>query len=198
MIKFAKKYGVAIGAFILLMCIGLVVDLPLDKAIYNPSSLPSILFESFGTLTGYLPFLLFFCMAASDNKIKSKLRIVSCAVGLAVSGAIVFIGVSGLIKRQVMADISIGYVAAGAILLVCICIMICTRACAELKPKLYFLFGLSGVYSAVLTLVINVLKLIWQRSRFDDMLVSGDFSAFTAWIRPFGNGGNSSQNLLLF
>ena len=30
-----------------------------------------------------------------------------------------------------------------------------------------------------------------NRTRFDDMLALGDFSAFTHWLRPLGNGGSS-------
>ena len=40
-------------------------------------------------------------------------------------------------------------------------------------------------------LVINLLKILWNRARFDEMAASGDFSAFSPWYLPGGNGGTS-------
>lgn len=47
------------------------------------------------------------------------------------------------------------------------------------------------VYFIVELAVIGLLKLVWARTRFDDMLAAGDFSRFTSWLRPFGQGGTS-------
>ena len=44
---------------------------------------------------------------------------------------------------------------------------------------------------------INIIKAVWQRTRFDDMLTAagggfeGAFAQFTSWMQPFGNGGSS-------
>ena len=43
----------------------------------------------------------------------------------------------------------------------------------------------------------NIIKAVWQRTRFDDMLTAagggfeGAFAQFTSWMQPFGNGGSS-------
>lgn len=37
----------------------------------------------------------------------------------------------------------------------------------------------------------QLLKAIWQRTRFDDMMAAGDLSGFTSWLTVPGNGGNS-------
>lgn len=47
------------------------------------------------------------------------------------------------------------------------------------------------VYFILELAVIGLLKLVWARTRFDDMLAAGDFSRFTSWLRPFGQGGTS-------
>ena len=39
--------------------------------------------------------------------------------------------------------------------------------------------------------IIQLLKALWQRSRFDLMAEAGDFSAFTPWLQFPGNGGDS-------
>ncbi|MEG0617058.1 MAG: phosphatase PAP2 family protein [Oscillospiraceae bacterium] len=189
--NFVKKYGVGIFVFIVLMIIGLFVDLPLTNALYHPQFMPSVLMECFGTLPLYLPFLLFFSLAASDNKIKSKLRIIATGFGLCASAAVVFVGVSGLIKRKYIPDMSVGYVAGAAVFIMCVTIMFLFRCKDNTKPKLYFLFGVGCVYSVLGTVIINILKLIWKRTRYDDMLALGNFDKFTSWLQPFGNGGTS-------
>ena len=47
------------------------------------------------------------------------------------------------------------------------------------------------IYMVLDNAVINVLKMIWARTRFDDMMTMGSMDAFTAWWQPFGNGGTS-------
>ncbi len=39
--------------------------------------------------------------------------------------------------------------------------------------------------------IIQLLKAIWQRSRFDHMAAAGDFSAYTPWLQLPGNGGDA-------
>lgn len=39
--------------------------------------------------------------------------------------------------------------------------------------------------------VVNLLKLLWQRTRFDDLLAAGDLSGFTHWLQAPGGGGSS-------
>lgn len=39
--------------------------------------------------------------------------------------------------------------------------------------------------------VIHILKPIWQRARFDEMLAGGSFADFTVWYRLPGGGGSS-------
>ncbi|MEG2405089.1 MAG: phosphatase PAP2 family protein, partial [Oscillospiraceae bacterium] len=62
---------------------------------------------------------------------------------------------------------------------------------AATHKKLQFLFGVGCVYMVLNNIVVNILKLIWQRTRFDDMLATGSMEGFTPWYLPFGNGGSS-------
>lgn len=39
--------------------------------------------------------------------------------------------------------------------------------------------------------LVQLLKAVWQRTRFDDMVAAGDFSHFTGWLQPGGYGGSS-------
>lgn len=62
-------------------------------------------------------------------------------------------------------------------------------AWAPLRPWLgraRFVCFWGTVYFAAELIAINLLKLVWARTRFDDMLAAGDFSRFTSWLQPLG------------
>lgn len=46
-------------------------------------------------------------------------------------------------------------------------------------------------FIAVENIVINILKSVWNRSRFDNMVANGTLDRFTSWITVPGNGGTS-------
>lgn len=39
--------------------------------------------------------------------------------------------------------------------------------------------------------LLQSIKLVWNRTRFDDMVALGNFDKFSVWYLPFGNGGSS-------
>ena len=64
----------------------------------------------------------------------------------------------------------------------------CAGSSAARLGRARFVCFWGTVYFAAELIAINLLKLVWARTRFDDMLAAGDFSRFTSWLQPFGQG----------
>ncbi len=181
------------------LCVGLAVfvcgmaaagmwDLALDTALYNPTSTFAIAMECLGFLPIYLPVLFWLDTLLLDRSLKKPLRI--GALVLRTAG---FLGLAAYIlhnfqKRGVTTAAAVSVVLFA--LLSLIPLWLCARSEA-LRKKLVFVMRWGTIYMILDNAVINVLKLIWARTRFDDMYAAGSFDAFTAWWQPFGNGGTS-------
>ncbi|MEG1153510.1 MAG: phosphatase PAP2 family protein [Ruthenibacterium sp.] len=172
------------------MTAGFLWDLPLDIAVHNATWLPAILMESFGFYLQYLPpIFLFFCFAKTKT-VPLWARILLGVIATLGGAALIVYSGTRLFKRETPAAGLILIVFALLFALCCFVLIRALRQTAFLQ-KATFICAWGTVYLLVSTLVINVLKLIWNRTRFDDMLALGDFSHFTAWIHPFGMGGSS-------
>ena len=53
------------------------------------------------------------------------------------------------------------------------------------------LTALWGTFTVAHLLIVNVIKPIWGRLRFDDMIAAGRLAEFTPWTQPAGAGGSS-------
>ena len=62
----------------------------------------------------------------------------------------------------------------------------------QICRRLHTAMGWAVIYMILNNVIIQLLKRVWDRTRFDDMLAAGDFGAFTSWFEPFGNGGSLS------
>ena len=78
-----------------------------------------------------------------------------------------------------------------------ICALALYRSRSGGRKKLEFVCLWGTVYLLAGLAAINIIKAVWQRTRFDDMLTAagggfeGAFAQFTSWMQPFGNGGSS-------
>lgn len=178
--------------FALGMAAAALWDLQIDIAIHSPTNFAAIWMECFGYYPLYLPALLWlgFEMAAPDRA--PWLRGL-CAVGqLAGAGALAFISWKNLNTRGVAASIVLT-IGVWAVFFVCegLLLAYALRRGEKRRRKLCFVFRWGTVYLVLETIVVNVLKPIWNRTRFDDMLAQGSFDRFTGWLQPFGHGGSS-------
>ncbi len=172
-------------------------DLPLTAALYAPQNTFAILMESFGWYPAFLPpvFLgLLWCVRPHGSRVGLALR----AVGGLAAGAILVLvyrsGLHHLAQREMLMDagdpvfwlwIATLTVAAGALVLAAV------RFTAPTRTKLLFFALVGCCYLVVDYAVIETLKLVWARPRFDDMLGTGSFAWFRSWYLPFGHGGTS-------
>ena len=173
------------------MAAGAVWDLPLDHALYSPASLPAILMEAFGYYPLYLPAAGLALCAAADQRIAPPWRVLCGAAALAGCAALAAHSFSVLRRRG--APVPMLFTCAVWLVLAVGGALALRYACvsAARLGRLRFACFWGTVYFILELAVIGLLKLVWARTRFDDMLAAGDFSRFTSWLRPFGQGGTS-------
>lgn len=171
-------------------------DLPLDQALYSPGNLYAIIFEGFGWYPVYLPTLLLCAVLLTANS--GKLKIWQfCAAALVFVGGFTGIAHSSfgtLVQRGLLSgltDIRIWFWFAAALLLVVAMLTLCQRASASTRLRLLCFSVWGSVFMLANHVVIKALKMLWQRTRFDDMMAAGSFEAFTPWYHIMGNGGSS-------
>ncbi|MEG1548838.1 MAG: phosphatase PAP2 family protein [Ruthenibacterium sp.] len=177
-----------------LFCIGMTAaafwDLPLDAALHHGTWLPAVLMECFGFYPMYLPpIFLFFCLAKTKT-VPKWARFLFAVLAVCGGAALIVYAGNGLVKRAVP---HFGAILCGFSLVFALCCALFIFALRDgvFLQKIKFVCAWGCVYLLLDGVFINVLKLIWNRTRFDDMLALGDFTAFTAWYRPFGAGGTS-------
>ncbi len=177
-----------------LLAVGALWDLPLSQLLYQPQSMLGLVMECFGFFPLYLP-LIFLCISYGKNpRCKAPLRVLLPVIGAAGWGALWYVGLHHLMKRNALSPsqtpMLLALILAG-LLLGAMCILPILRAPTATVKKLQFLFWVGSVYMMLNNLLINLCKLLWQRTRFDDMLRAGSFADFTPWYLPLGNGGSS-------
>lgn len=165
-------------------------DLQIDKALYNPTFSPAILVESCCYYVLYMPTAVLCALAATDKKQKLWLRIVGGGLAVIAVIALCIYTTYSINKRgaEYALYISVGiWVAILAVLFA----VFRTQYSESFKKKAYFVCAWGTVLCALELSVINIVKMFWNRTRFDDMLAAGSFEKFTPWFHPLGNGGTS-------
>ncbi len=165
-------------------------DLSLTRYLYQPDDPPAIFMESFGFYPIYLPALLWLCVQWLRPGAWAA-RLAAFASSLILAGYLAYYSVTHLARRGVRHP---GLYAAVVLLATAFCLGWVVRLClAGTSTARRARFGLwcGTLYLLIHWVVIYVCKLVWNRTRFEDMLQNGDFEHFTRWLFPFGNGGTS-------
>ena len=184
-----NRIWVAIG--VLLFGAGMAVsamwDLEIDIFLHSPESVPAILMECFGFYPLYLPTILWVVCVAANPLHKLWQRVAAGLVGLAGTGFLVWYGQHGLLKRSLAYATRYSVVIWGLLLAGVVGLLLAKLPLARLE----FVFGWGTAFMLLNNIVTNLLKVVWARTRFDDMMATGGFESFTSWLHPFGNGGSS-------
>ncbi len=198
---------------VLVFAAGFVVasiwDLPIDQALYSPQNPFAILMECFGWYTAFLPaplllLSLFFWLILARPGVAAvrpqsrgvRLLFGVLAIMLAVTACFVLLYSSAhdLARRGWLVDAGSGkavFLAVGTLLLVGMLLAGVGMLWGKYHRQLLFVAVFGTAFLAVNQAVIQLLKWIWDRTRFDDMVAAGSFADFTVWFRPFANGGTS-------
>lgn len=169
-------------------------DLDINLALYSRYNFFAIFMEAFGWYTAFVPPLLLALLVATTPRgsLPVRRRILAFTVSLVGFGAIYFKSGGYLYDRGLLESSGafVTWLVAGGVFAL-LCLLAVMRVPQRLREKLFF-FSLAGsVFCVAIQAIASGTKLIWQRTRFDDMVYSGSFADFTPWYRPFGNGGSS-------
>ena len=189
-----KTKYIPAAAGLVLFCAGMAAgaawDLQINQALYSPPQPLTVFMESFGFYPLYLPAILWVLTAALRAE-KTAVRAACLAVCAGGAAGLWAYSAHELAKRDVPPLAPCLAVWAILAALAALYARMLRSTPPALNARLSFAMGAGFAYLAAQTVVINALKAVWARTRFDDMLAAGDLSQFTAWFRPFGNGGSS-------
>lgn len=173
-----------------LLIAALRYDLALDHMLYSPKNPFAILMEAFCYWPLYLPFALLGAVWA--NLYTDVRRILGDLFTVLTFGGLLFLSLPNLASRGLTA----GYSSPLGILLTFVftlaAIKWASRGSQGTLLRLEFLAKFGILFCVFNNIVINLLKLLWTRMRYDDMAKLGDFSAFTPWVRFGAVPGNTS------
>lgn len=186
-ISFALLGMLAVG----LMAVALQYDLALDHMLFSPKNPFAIIMEAFCFWPLYLPFALLGAVWA--NLYTSDVRrILGDLFVVLTFGGLLFLSLPNLAERGLTA----GYSSPLAILLIFVLTLTAIKLAGRcgkgtlLRLEFFAKFGI--VFCIANNAIINLMKLLWTRMRYDDMAKLGDFSSFTPWVRFGEVAGNTS------
>lgn len=171
-------------------------DLAINQALYSPTQPFAVWMEAFGWYPAFLIVVFYALLWLILPKVQHAWW------QMAAGGAVCAGGLAGILYKSIQELCKRGWVSgyldprsclvlAGVALLGGLMLLAALRTPATLRPALQFWGFWGSVYTAANQAAVYSIKTLWQRTRFDDMLPTGSFDAFTPWYRPLGNGGSS-------
>lgn len=194
--KISTGIILALFAYIIGFWVASIWDLSLNISIYSPTNPYAILMEAFGWYPAFLVFV-FYC-ATWYAKLQKSGKFWQKALPPLLAFITLAIMAWDSIRRLTERGWLTGFTDWRCLFCILFVVLlgyflftIASKAPLD-REKQFSFFGFWGtVYLAANQVVMFLLKHLWQRTRFDDMLAFGNFSDFTPWYMPFGNGGNS-------
>ncbi len=188
--NFVRKIAIALLVVAAVVLLGICAryDLTINQTLYSPNSGFAIFMEAFGWWVLYLPGLLWggFLLRRNGHSVWGTLIALgsACAMWLPTF--------SYLQNRGWVAQVPL-WVEIAFVAVTFVCSVLFAGIPDRRTTMRLSLLCCSGFFMMLLVnLVTNVVKMIWNRSRFDEMLAAGTLSEqFTPWYLPFGNGGSS-------
>lgn len=187
-------------AAVLVFAAGFVVatlfDLPISQELYSSRNGFAIFMEAFGWYPIFIPALLFFALLAArkNTPLFPVFRIAGILAYTLGFAAVYYNSYVYLVDRRVLAPVLgwklIVFLIAGLALYVTL-LDTAFHIPEKRRAGLEFFATWGTVFLITEQVAINLLKSLWQRSRFDEMLMSDRLYEFTPWYQPFANGGSS-------
>lgn len=175
-------------AAIALLAVCTQYDLQINQTFYQPTFAPAVFMEAFGWWPLYLPGLIWggFLLRRNGHPVWGTI------ISLGSACAMWLPTLSYLQKRNWLAQLPV-WAGAALVTVTFVCAVLFAGIPGRRTTMRLSLLCCSGFFMmALVNIAANIIKLIWNRSRFDDMLAAGTLSEqFTPWYLPFGNGGSS-------
>lgn len=195
--KQARPYALLAGVVLFGLGFALAAgqDMNLAEKLYSPHNLFAVLMEVFGWMVAYMPLLhygLLLLTRPRGSRLPLWANIGIGAVLVAVLGVVYYVCFGYLLKRGMAAPgvdtwlwFAAGLVFAGFLVALTVFVK------PERRPLYEFINACGVVVLAGNLAVVNALKFLWQRARFDEMLAVNQLGQFTPWYLPQGAGGSS-------
>lgn len=183
-------YGVLIGIVTVLLVLGSLFDLQIADTVYQPTNIMARLLESVGIFPPFVfvgaTFAVLLYLVKEEDA-KRTLKKVLCVAAIVLTYLVFGYMASETYVTVLWGRAIFAVVAAGALTPLTL-LFFRNKKTTELKRYCIFLIFASivSVVSSVVT--INVVKFLWGRARYREMVASGDafFSGFTQWYHPNG------------
>jgi|GEM_PF-348438 len=164
----------------------------LSRALAGLPGWGGIAFLGFGLATG-------FAHLVPETRIKTKVTVfeIGCLllpIGLCICTVSVLrpLSADNVLNRAAFFKSLFGQLVVGLVLSVtAIILVLFLRFTEQQRQKIALAALLYAGFDLLYVVFSNLIKLIWQRTRFDDLVAAGDSSAFTPWTQLPGNGGSS-------
>lgn len=179
--------GILLAALVVCLVLAARYDLTINQQVYSSEHWWAIFMEAFGWWPLYLPALLWggFLLRRNGQPLWGALILLGSAA------ALWFPAFSCLEKRGWLMNFPLWAESILVAITVAASILFAGIPSRRTAMRLNFLCC-AGFWMMVLNnVVIHTIKLIWNRARFDEMLLQGNFDGFSAWYAPFGTGGTS-------
>ncbi len=199
--QFLKQHTTAVfSALALIICAGMLAlatqwDLALDAFLYHPETPWAIGMEAFGWWVLFWPGVLWLLLKAAHARQNARRQSLAWLAGAVVLQLGLYVGsVHYLVGRALLEGM---FHPKTWLCFMPVAFLFClvARWAFLQKPlamhKWQFFAICGSVYAICNLALVNLVKFIWQRPRFDEMLAEGRLSDFTAWYEPFGPGGSS-------
>lgn len=183
-------YGVLIGIVTVLLVLGSLFDLQIAQTVYQPTNIMARLLESVGIFPPFVfvgaTFAVLFYLVTDEDK-KGTLKKVLCFAAVILTYLVFGYMASETYVNVLWGRAIFAVVASGALTPLTL-LFFRNRKRTELKRFCIFLIFASIVSVVASLITINVVKFLWGRPRFREMVADGDiyFSAFTPWYKPNG------------
>ena len=172
-----------------LMAVATFFDLQISQSLYTQNSPFGWFFEYVGELPLYVMFpFAFTIFIAYFWKRYDKVALIFSAVGI-VGG----VGTSIALFERYLQNVLPLYVNMLLGVLFVFVVLLLLQKCSKATLQKLFTWSLFAIIVCSLALAFNqIMKYLWGRIRFRDLLVADNFQRFSPWYAPQGINGNLS------
>ena len=183
-------YGSVLGVIAVLLAIGGVFDLTIANNVYQPDNLVARILECAGYLPPFLfvgaMFAVFFFRVKEEDEKRTLKK-----VATVVCTALVYIAFGFMMSGEILSVLwQKVLVGVGSTILLTPLTLLFFRRRNDEELKRFEIFLVFATIVCVISslFTVNVIKFLWGRARYREMMADGDvfFEAFTPWFKPNG------------
>ena len=197
--KLTNKGRLTAAALFAAAALGLVAaafyDLAIDQALYAPGNPVAIVFEAFCYWPLYLPFALIGAVWTFLRRDNPSMHVLGEVLVVLTYYILFNQSLPNLASRGLLPLEGTALTFAALVMTFIATVATVSLASRWDRPtlrRMEFMAKFGIALCVADNIVINLLKVLWTRARFDDMMAAGDFSLFSPWYQFGTQAGNTS------